>query len=79
MVPSNAQVSTNEKQEIPHSVTDSVKNYVTVMSWEHKRELYIADGMSEASADSMISAGIAEIHHSGLMVGLTPNHLPLKT
>ena len=59
MLPCTAQVSTNEKQKMNHSVADSVKNYVTVISWEHKRELYIADGMSEAKADSLIAEGLA--------------------
>ncbi|MFO7526967.1 MAG: TlpA disulfide reductase family protein [Ignavibacteriaceae bacterium] len=61
LLPCTAQVPTDEKHVIQYSETDSLKTYVTVMSWEHKRELYIADGMSEAKADSIISAGIAEI------------------
>lgn len=52
MLPGTAQVPTNENQEMHHA--HSVKNYVIVMSWEHQRELYIADGMSEAKADSII-------------------------
>lgn len=61
MLPFTAQVPTNENQEMNDTVADSVKNYVTLMSWEHKRELYIADGMSEAKADSLIAAGLANL------------------
>lgn len=61
MLPCTAQVPTNENQEMHQSVADSVKNYVTVMSWEHKRELYIAQGMSEAKADSLIMEGLASL------------------
>lgn len=61
MLPCTAQVPDKERHVIQYSETDSVKRYITVMSWEHKRELYIADGMSETKADSIISAGIADI------------------
>ena len=44
MLPCTAQVPEKEKHVIQFSETDSVKRYVTVMSWEHKRELYIAHG-----------------------------------
>lgn len=47
--------------EAPHPEAPIRKEYVTVMSWEHERELYIADGMSEAKADSLIAAGLAEL------------------
>ncbi|MFH6767284.1 redoxin domain-containing protein [Gaetbulibacter aquiaggeris] len=59
MLPCTSQVPTNEKQKMGLLMADSVKNYVTVMSWEHKRELYIADGMPEAKADSLIAKGLA--------------------
>jgi len=41
-----------ERHVIQYSKTDSVKQYTTVMSWDHWRELYIAKGNSEAEADS---------------------------
>lgn len=59
ILPCTAQVPTNENQEMHHSTADSVKNYVIVKSWEHQRELYIADGMSEAKADSIIAVDLA--------------------
>jgi peroxiredoxin len=61
MLPCIAQVPTDEKHVIQYSETDSGKRYVTVMSWEHKRELYIADGMSEAKADSIIAVDLADL------------------
>lgn len=61
MLPCDAQVPTNENQEMHHSVADSVKNYVIMKSWAHRRELYIADGMSEAKADSIIAVALADL------------------
>lgn len=61
MAPCTAQVPTNENQKMLNVAADSSKTYVTVMSWEHKRELLIADGKSEAEADSLIAEGLAEL------------------
>ena len=61
MLPCTAQVPTNENREMHHAKADSVKNYVIVKSWEHQRELYIADGMSEAKADSIIAVDLADL------------------
>lgn len=55
MIPCAAQVTTDENHEMHHPKTDSVKKYVTVMSWEHQREIYIANGMPETKADSLIA------------------------
>lgn len=61
MLPCTAQVPNKERHVIQYSEADSIKRYITVMSWEHKRELYIADGMSEAKADSLIMKGLASL------------------
>lgn len=61
VIPCTAQVPTTETQEVHHSSADSVNTYVTVLSWEHWRELYIADGMSEAKADSLIGVDLADL------------------
>jgi peroxiredoxin len=59
VLPCAAQVPTTDNHEMHHSKADPAKNYVTVMSWEHQRELYIANGMTEAKADSTIAEGLA--------------------
>lgn len=61
MIPCTAQVSKKDNHEMHQSVADSGKNYVTVMSWAHQRELYIADGMSEAKADSIIAVDLTDL------------------
>lgn len=61
ILPCSAQVPTNKNQEMNHSTTGEVKTYVTVLSWDHKRELYLADGISEAKADSLIAVGLANL------------------
>lgn len=58
MIPCAAQVTTDENHGMHHPETDSVKKYVTVMSWEHQREIYIAKGMPETKADSLITEGL---------------------
>lgn len=45
----------HETHAMHHSNAVPAKNYVMVMSWKHQRELYIADGMSAAKADSIIA------------------------
>jgi peroxiredoxin len=35
--------------------------YVTVMSWAHQREIYIANGMSESDADAKIAKGLTDL------------------
>lgn len=59
MLPCTAQVPTHENHEMHHSEADPDKNYIVVMTWEHQRELYIAKGMSEAEADSVIAEKLA--------------------
>lgn len=61
LLPCTAQEPAIENQGINHAAEDAVKTYVTVMSWEHKRELYIADGMTETKADSLITEGLANL------------------
>ncbi len=59
IIPCNAQESTDKNHEIHHPKPDASKKYVTVMSWEHQRELYLERGMSEEKADSLIAKGLA--------------------
>lgn len=50
-----AEGSNNQNPEMHPTMSDTVKNYVIIKSWEHQRELYMAKGMSEAKADSIIT------------------------
>ena len=59
MFPCAAQDSTNGNHEMHQSQADPIKNYVIMKSWEHQREIYIANGMSEAEADSVIAEDLA--------------------
>lgn len=59
MFPCAAQDSRNGNHALHHSQSDSIKNYVIMKSWKHQRELYIASGMSEAKADSIIAIDLA--------------------
>ncbi len=51
----------HEAQEVHHSKATLGSDIVPVMSWAHKRELLIADGMSEADADAWIEKGLATL------------------
>lgn len=59
MLPSTAQVPTIINNEAHHAEAAPVSKYVTVMSWAHKREIYIANGMSETEADAKIAESLA--------------------
>jgi len=59
MFPCTAQDSKNGNHEMHNFKADSVKNYVIVKSWDHQREIYIANGMPEAEADSLIAEDLA--------------------
>jgi len=59
MLPCNAQDSLKVNHEMHHSKADTVKNYVIMKSWEHQREIYIENGLTEAKADSVIAEDLA--------------------
>ena len=50
----SAQGSNNQNPEMPQSKADTVKNYVIIKSWEHQREVLVAEGDSEIKADAKI-------------------------
>ena len=61
MLPGAAQDATNSNHEMHHAKADSMNDYVIIKSWEHQREIYIVNGMSEAEADSVIAEELADL------------------
>jgi peroxiredoxin len=55
MLPCTAQHNSHGNHDLHQPKADSVKNYVTVKSWDHYHEICIAHGMSDSEADSVIN------------------------